>query len=228
MAATFDGNMQLFSISRFGGERQRSTAELAARSGDVIVGDGWNILPGMQKTLRIGALVALLGLAACAGSHIDTVWDTQFAFIGLNTFDWAPREPEAGAGAQYGSLDTVIRGVVDRHMAAAGFTRSSNNPSFLVTYYIGIEEVARLQESYYGRGWGGYWGWGWYGPVGLNVSQYDTGTITIDVLSPDPALGLIWRGIARAELRPSSPGSGKLEGAIRKVLEDFPPAEGSS
>ena len=179
----------------------------------------------MQKTLQIGALVVLLALPACATSHIDTVWDTQFAFVGLNTFDWAPQEPEVGGEMQYGSLDTAIRGVVDRHMAAAGFTRSSDSPAFLITYYIGIEEVARLQKSYYGRGWGGYWGWGWYGPVGLNVSQYDTGTITIDVLSPDPALGLIWRGIARAELQPSSQGSGKVEGAIRKVLEDFPPAE---
>ena len=180
----------------------------------------------MRKALRIAALVALLALPACSGSHIDAVWDTQFDFAGLNTFDWAAKEPETGADLQYGSLDTAIKTVVDRHMIAAGLTRSSSNPSFLVTYYIGVDEIVLLQAGYYGQGWGGYWGWGWYGPVGLNVSQYDTGTITIDVLSSDPARGLIWRGIARAELLPSSQDSGKVDGAIRKILEDFPPDPG--
>ena len=37
-------------------------------------------------------------------------------------------------------------------MRAIGFRRSSNNPSFLVTYYVGNEEVVGLQESYYGPG----------------------------------------------------------------------------
>ena len=112
-------------------------------------------------------------------------------------------------------------------MRAVGFRRSSNNPSFLVTYYVGSEEVARLQESYYGPGWSGYWGWGWYGPAGLNVSQYDAGTITIDMLSPDSAVGLIWRGIARAELLPSSQNSGKIDDAIGKIFENFPPEDDS-
>ena len=181
----------------------------------------------MRKALRIAALVALLASPACSGSHIDAVWDPFFDFAGLNTFDWAAKEPEAGADLQYGSLDTAIKAVVNQHMIAAGFTRSNNNPSFLVTYYIGTDEIVRLQDGYYGPGWGGYWGWGWYGPVGLNVSQYDPGTITIDVLASDPPHGLIWRGIARADLLPSAQDSGKVDDAILKILEDFPPEEGS-
>jgi len=93
----------------------------------------------------------LLASPACSGGHIDTVWDTQFDFAGLNTFDWAVKEPETGAALPYGTLDTAIKAVVDSHMRAVGFRRSSNNPSFLLTYYVGDEEVARLQESYYGR-----------------------------------------------------------------------------
>ena len=96
-----------------------------------------------------------------------------------------------------------------------------------VSPYIGVDEVVLLQSGYYGRGWGGYWGWGWYGPVGLNVSQYDAGTITIDVVSSDPVLGLIWRGIARAELQASPQNSGKVESALREILADFPPGRGS-
>ena len=193
----------------------------------MIVEGGWNTLLSMRKALRIAVLVALLASSACVRRHIDSVWDTQFDFAGLNTFDWAEKEPETGTDLQYESLDTAIRAVVDRHLTAAGFTRSSNNPSFLVTYYIGVDEVVLLQSGYYGRGWGGYWGWGWYGPVGLNVSQYDAGTITIDVVSSDPVLGLIWRGIARAELQASPQNSGKVESALREILADFPPGRGS-
>ena len=193
----------------------------------MLVGGEWNILVHMGKTLSIGVLFVLLVAPACSGGNIDTVWDTQFDFAGINTFDWAAKEPETGADLQYGALDTAIRTVVDDHMRAVGFRRSSNNPSFLVTYYVGSEEVARLQESYYGPGWSGYWGWGWYGPAGLNVSQYDAGTITIDMLSPDPAVGLIWRGIARAELLPSSQNSGKIDDAIGKIFEHFPPEDDS-
>ena len=179
----------------------------------------------MRKAFQIAVVTVLLVSTACAKSNIDTVWDTQFDFAGLNTFDWAPKEPEGGADLQYASLDTTIKTAVDRHMNERGFNRSSTDPSFLVTYYVGVEEVVRIQQNYYGRGWGGYWGWGWFGPAGLNVSQYDVGTITIDVLSPDPAIGMIWRGIARAELAPASQSSGKVDGAIRKIFEDFPPAE---
>lgn len=182
---------------------------------------------GMRKILWVAGLFVLLAASACSGKHIDTVWDTQFDFVGLTTFDWATKEPETGANLPYRSLNTAIRTVVDRHMSAGGFRRSSNNPSFLLTYYVGNEEVVRLQDSYYGRGWSGYWGWGWYGPAGLNVSQYDTGTITIDVLSPDPAVGLIWRGIARTDLLSSKQNPGKIDDAIRKILEDFPPKDDS-
>ena len=112
-------------------------------------------------------------------------------------------------------------------MTAAGFTQSSATPSFRLTYYVGVEEVTRIDSSgYYGPGWGGYWGYGWYGPAGVNVSQYDQSSITLDVLSSAARRGLIWRGIARGGIDTTmSPQQIEraVQSAVRSILEDFPP-----
>ena len=50
----------------------------------------------MRKVLQLIALFLILALPACSSVNVDTVWDTQYDFTSLRTYDWAPREPEAG------------------------------------------------------------------------------------------------------------------------------------
>jgi len=181
----------------------------------------------MRKFLHLLALLVILALPACSGANVDTVWDTQYDFTGLRTYDWAPKEPESGPDLPYDVLDRAIKGAVEAEMTAAGFTQSSTSPSFRLTYYVGVEEVTRINSGgYYGPGWGSYWGYGWYGPSGVNVSLYDQGTITLDVLSPNATIGLIWRGVASGRIdsaMSSQQMESAVQSAIREIFQDFPP-----
>lgn len=183
----------------------------------------------MRKLCCLMALTLLAGGSACLwGGAPEAAWDPLFPFDGGRTYDWAPKEPETGPALPYEEFDRAVKRAVDAHLRAAGFTLSSAAPRFRLTYYVGVEEVGQISDNaYYGPGWGAYWGSGWYGPAGINISQYDGGTVTIDVLSADPAIGLVWRGIAHSEIAPSmSPQSmeSAVESAVRKVIQGFPPA----
>lgn len=181
----------------------------------------------MRKSQQLICLLALLATAACSGLNPDTAWDPYFDFGGLRTYQWAPKAPETGPDLPYDAIDAAVRRVVDARMRAAGFTETDTNPTFRLTYYVGVEEVEALtDDAYYGPGWGAYWGWGWDGPVGINESLYDDSTITLDVLSSDPAVGLVWRARAHADMTPPvSPerAASAVESALKDVLEDFPP-----
>lgn len=182
----------------------------------------------MRKPRHLIALL-LLGAtaAACTGGNVNVAWDRHYDFAGLRTYDWAPKEPEAGPDLPYDAIDRAVKSVVDAEMRAVGFTRSSDTPTLLLTYYVGVEEVGEIDDgAYYGPGWGASWAHGWYGPTGVNVSQYGPASITLDVLSPDPAVGLVWRGIADTDLLPRIPADrveGAVRGALRDILDDFPP-----
>ena len=183
----------------------------------------------MRKLQYLIALLLLTTATACLfGSAPVTAWDPLYAFDDGRTYDWAPKQPETGPDLPYEQFDAAVKRAVDARMRTAGFTLSSAEPLFLVTYYVGVEEVGQITDrAYYGPGFGAYWGAGWYGPAGLNVSQYDNGTVTVDVLSSDPSIGLGWRGLARSDIVPSmSPQSmvNAVESAVRDVMEGFPPA----
>ena len=184
-----------------------------------------------MRTARLApSLVLATTLAACSSFSVfsvNAVWDTQHDFSRLNTYDWAVKQPETGPDLPYELIDSAVRSTVDDDLSGKGFRRSDERPSFHVIYYVGAEEVTAISDAgYYGRGWGAYWGYGWYGSNGINVSQYDESAITIDVISSDPAIGLVWRGIARPQVEPGVSGERLESGireAVRKILEDFPP-----
>ncbi len=183
-----------------------------------------------MRTARLApSLVLATTLAACSSFSVNAVWDTQHDFSRLNTYDWAVKQPETGPDLPYELIDSAVRSTVDDELSGKGFRRSDERPSFRVVYYVGTDEVVGLTDAgYYGRGWGAYWGYGWYGSNGINVSQYDEGVITIDVISSDPAVGLVWRGIARAEIEPGASArrlETSIRDAVRKILEDFPPPD---
>lgn len=181
----------------------------------------------MPNARRLLSVIMFLAIAGCSSRNPAVAFDPRFDFAGLRTYDWAAKQAETGVDLAYDVVDRAVKQAVEEHMARAGYTRTGDNPSFLLNYWVGAEEVSQITDvSYYGPGWGAYWAFGWYGPDGLNVSQYEPGSITIDAISVEPGVGLIWRGIAAAQVDiESSPQ--RIERAIRDtvgdILADFPP-----
>ena len=189
-----------------------------------------------MRALRYMLLVLLaVTFVGCSGLSVDSVHDVQYDFAGLNTYSWAPKEPETGADLPYDLIDRWVRAAVERELNAKGFTKGTGNTDFQVIYYIGMQEVQDLVDTgYYGGGYGDYWGDGWYGPGGygggVRTVRYDEGTLTIDISDTNQGTdqaGLIWRGTGKGTVSKGQD-SEKLEQdiseSVAKILERFPPA----
>ena len=187
-------------------------------------------ITGMRISRFLLAAVVVVALPACSGISVDSVYDVQYDFTDLNSFAWEAKQPETGSDLPYDLLDRWIKGSVDSALTAKGYTKASSSPSFKVIYYIGVDEITGINTTYYGGGWGGYWGGGWGpyygGGTAVNTYRYDEATLTIDIIDPDPEVGLIWRGTAKGTVS-GDKDSAKLQAgvdeAVQKILMRFPP-----
>jgi hypothetical protein len=193
-------------------------------------GNNFGGITDMRISRMVLAMAIVAALSACSGISVDSVYDVQYDFSNLNSFDWAPKEVEQGADLPYDLLDRWIRSSVNTTLTAKGYSQSSSNPSFEVIYYIGTDEVTGISTTYYGGGWGGYWGYGWGpyygGGTAVNTYRYDEATLIIDILDPDPEVGLIWRGTAKGTVDQGASSErlqARIDEAVQRLLMRFPP-----
>jgi len=112
----------------------------------------------MKISRLLMAAVVIVALPACSGISVDSVYDVQYDFTDLNSYAWEAKQPEQGPDLPYDLLDRWIKDSVDTTLAAKGYTKTTSQPSFKVIYYIGVDEITGINTTYYGGGWGGYWG----------------------------------------------------------------------
>ncbi len=175
----------------------------------------------MPLAPRLGGAILAAALGGCSTLEISTDYDTAADFSGLSTYAWmAPRETPADPRIDNTLLEKRIHRAVDAELAAKGYTKTWGETDFLVSYHAGIEgklDVA-VMNNYYGyrRGWG---------PSDVWVSQYDQGTLLLDVVAPETK-ELMWRGTASDVIDPSASAEQREENlreAVRRMLENFPP-----
>jgi hypothetical protein len=194
---------------------------------------------------RVPAPAALLLLAvattACSGltswsdydpGRIDTV-------RGYQTWDWAyTSDGKVGDIRSYDRiiddsiLEKRIQSYIESDLQSKGLQRvEGGNPDFRVGYHLSINGKMDLSyiNTYYGYGWGGYWGP--YGPtMGLTYStptvrEYQEGTLIVDVVDGG-ADELAWRGVVQGEVhekRDAQERQQALNKAIKQAMKDFPP-----
>ena len=139
--------------------------------------------------------------------------------------------------------DRIILDSVASHLEAIGYTRlesyeAENPPDVIVTIRGIAVENTDVWVSY---PWWGYWGWwGWpccYGPgwgVGypvVSVSQYDVGTIVVDMWDPrradisqdDGTIPVIWAAVLRGLLEGSpAEAPARIDQAIDRAFAQSP------
>lgn len=197
----------------------------------------------MNRSSFPAPAVLLLALAtvACSGltswsdfdpGRIDAVREYQ-------TWDWAYTDD--GKVGDIRSYDRVvddpileerIRSYIASDLQDKGFRKiEQGDPDFRVGYHLSINGRMDLSyiNTYYGYGWGGYWGP--YGPtMGLTYStptvrEYQEGTLIVDVVD-GAADELAWRGVVQGEVherRDAQERREALDRAIKQALKDFPP-----
>jgi Domain of unknown function (DUF4136) len=178
---------------------------------------------------------------------VATVHDDTVNFGAIQTFvmpdsvvEIVPPESVATALPFNHDFDQIILDGVAEHMAALGYTRlavfDANNPPDVAILIKGI--ALRNTDVYVSYPWWGYWGWyGWpgYGPgwgVGYPVvtaTQYDVGTIAVDMMDfrrADPVAQVVpnvWTAALRGLLEGSaSSAPDRINQAIDRAFSQSP------
>lgn len=171
-----------------------------------------------------GLLTALMGCGGGVDVHTD--YDPGVDFSSLRTYAWAQRTPTGDDDPRVFNRLTEqrVQTAVDRALAAKGYTKTSEDPDFLVAWHGAIE--GRMSYQTIGTNYG--YGWGWYGGMGTTstyVNEWDEGTLLVDIVDA-ASDDLVWRGTATGTLprnrRPEEV-QATLDRAAAQVLEDFPP-----
>ncbi|WP_163407346.1 DUF4136 domain-containing protein [Flavobacterium ajazii] len=184
-----------------------------------------------RKNLRT-ITVFLLGLFFSCSPTVNVTKDYDHAinFSEFKTFAVFDLKAQEGQVNQL-NVDRVAK-AIRAEMTAKGFTESTSNPDLKVNAVSILKNKTSVSanSNYYGYGGMyrpyGYWGGGGMmasGTTTFNTYDYVDGSLIIDIVSTKTDK-LVWQGIGNAEIdsKPDNPEE-FINGAIKKILEGFPP-----
>ena len=157
-----------------------------------------------------------------ASAKVFVDHDRTADFRARRTYAWMK-----GTEAPNTLVEKRIRVAVDDQLRAKGLTRVEGEADLHVITHATTTTGSRLDVTSYG--YGGYVGWEgfttWTPGTGVQVRDYTTGTLVVDLV--DPASNkLIWRGVATEALG-INPNPEKVSKKVLKVtrsmFRDFPP-----
>ena len=165
--------------------------------------------------------IGLLILASCSSITVNSDYNTQFDFSKWKTFGFIPIPEKAG-------IDQInanrLGDAVKKQLEAKGY-KLAEPADFGVAFQFGKQQVTDV-SSYGGYGYG--WGWGgWgYGPGGgVDVTQYEQGTLIIDLVDMKENK-LEWRGTGQGALDDNPTVEDRIaniDSAVSQILAQFPP-----
>ncbi len=118
-----------------------------------------------------------------------------------------------------------LRDDIQRDLNARGYHRDDGRADLSVAYYMGVHN--RLEVTNYGYGypfwgWGWRWGPGWGGWPAQQVTQYEQGTIIVDVLDAS-GRRLLWRGMAHVPVPGDEQDYPKvIADGVNAIMKQFP------
>lgn len=184
-----------------------------------------------RKNLRILPFFLLGLLFSCSPTvKVTTDYDHAANFGEYRTFTVYDLKAQEGQVNQL-NVDRVAK-AIRAEMTAKGFTESSSNPDLKVNAVSILKNKTQVtaDTNFYGYGGMyrpyGYWGGGAMmggGSTTFNSYDYVDGSLIIDIVSSKTGK-LVWQGIGNAQIdsKPDNPEE-FINGAIKKILEGFPP-----
>ena len=183
------------------------------------------------KNLRVIPLL-ILGLVYSCSPTVSVTSDYDHAanFGEFKTFAVYDLKAQEGQVNQL-NVDRVTN-AIRAEMIAKGFTETSSNPDLKVNAVSILKNKTQVtaNSDFYGYGGMyrpyGYWGGGAMmggGSTTFNTYDYVDGSLIVDIVSTKTGK-LVWQGIGNAQIdsKPDNPGE-FINGAIKKILEGFPP-----
>jgi hypothetical protein len=171
----------------------------------------------LLRTLAAMAAFAVVFAISAPAQKIVTDYDHSANFSQYHTYSW---------GHVHSSdplFEQRIRDAVDRDLQARGWQQVPEGGDVMVTAVL----IKTHQDEYntFYTGLGGGWRWhGWGGGMATTtIDRVPVGTLIVDMYDTHSKL-LLWRGEAHDQMsdKPEKDTT-KLEKAVDKMLEKFPP-----
>jgi hypothetical protein len=180
----------------------------------------------IMNGLRVLLACLLVGVTASVWAKVISDHDESVDFSAYSTYAWLSREGSADAELPE-HLRIRLQRVTEEVLAAKGFEPSPAPPQtdLLLTYYLGLEKELRIDYVAYGSAspWG-YGSWGSYGAGYAQAREYAQGTLVLDIVDARTHQ-LVWTGRLEKTIRSADPPGDRVEKAVKKLLEDFPPGK---
>jgi hypothetical protein len=176
--------------------------------------------------IKIFAFVNILILnvvASCSSVKVQTDYDSSVHFSDLHSYQWLQAAADLPR-PEYEKVDTEllsnsIHQSADEMLKSREYLLVQDQVSdFYLTYYAGIK--GNLNVNDYGYSYGANYG-GFY-DRNVNFQGYQEGILIIDVIRTDN-MDLIWRGWATGVIEDPARVGQKVDAAVQKILEKFPP-----
>jgi hypothetical protein len=171
-----------------------------------------------------------LFLASCATLQVAVDYNPDFDFGSIGTYAWLPHESLPGADFRINNalINDRVVAAVDARLDAKGYRKiDAGTPDVYVTWLGAIDRRIRVDtiNNYYGPYWYGSRGCCRGGPWRTLVSEYEEGTLIIDLLNAVDRK-LVWRGTGKdyiRMMRSPEETTRNIHAAVDGILADFPP-----
>lgn len=172
-----------------------------------------------MNALRVSCftLSILIAFAVCASAQeVKVDYDHHANFSQYHTYYWEKVKTTDPL------WQNRIQEAVDHELQSKGWQRVDSGGDVAVTA-VGSAHNEKEYQTFY-DGLGG-WRWGGFGETTTQVENYPVGSLVLDFYATQNKQ-LIWRGVAQQSLSDNpEKNEKKLEKAVDKMLEHFPPHE---
>ena len=174
----------------------------------------------MRKAATLLGVLAAALTAACSSMTTAVDYDHTINWSKYRTF-----QVETGTPAPTTFTQKRIDNAIASALTSKGWQAVTSNPSIVVYPHVILSEQTQLNTM--NMGGFGYRGWGGMGGMATTtVQKIPMGTLVIDLVDP-ATKEMVWRGSATDQVSGSGSDQGKLDEAMQKLFENFPPGSGS-
>ncbi len=179
-----------------------------------------------MKSIRLLIVLGLLVITfGCSSISVQYDYDTKTDLTSLKTFNWLSARVQEDIHV----LNVErIKDAVSSQLESKGCTMTNDNPDFLIAMHVAKEQKTDVRAWGYSYGARAVYGGSYYlGHQDLDVYQYEEGTFILDFVDAQ-SRELIWRGVAKGEIRNyANPvkRNERIDEVVQIVLSNFPPTK---
>ena len=172
---------------------------------------------GADCWVRVGLVVSVLGLGACAPLRVSSHVDTRADFSRFKTFDWGPADALPAGDPRLdanGFFKDHMQGAVEREMVLKGYehAREGSTPDVRIHFHAVIRERLNVSALDVRQGYCSG------ADCNAGVSEFEEGTLIVDVMDARTNQ-LIWRGWAQDSVGNTLENQDKLANRIDRSVK---------